>query len=158
MTPEQTLFLQKAAAEGRKAGHIFPEMAACEAALESAYGRSGLASDNNLFGMKVHRHMIYGTHVLPTHEFENGEWITINSSWIVYPSWAACFADRIATLTRLAPYFVHYRNALAAKDASTYIVEVSQTWSTDPARGAKVQAIYDAMAGEWSAPWPQSVT
>lgn len=151
MTQEQKSFLRAAANAAGKAGHIFPEMAACEAALESAYGKSVLATqDKNLFGMKQHKHPIYGTHVLPTKEFLQGEWITVNSSWISYPDWAACFTDRMATLNRLANAFPHYAAALAAKDGETYVREVSQTWSTDPKRADKVLAIYDAMVTDWN--------
>jgi|ERR1051326_357754 flagellum-specific peptidoglycan hydrolase FlgJ len=152
LTPEQKTFLRSAASAAEKAGHIFPEMAACEAALESAYGRSVLALlDKNLFGMKQHKHPIYGTHILPTKEFQNGEWITINASWVSYPDWASCFKDRMATLERLATAFPHYAAALKAKDGQEYVREVSQTWSTDPKRAEKVIAIYDAMVGMWDA-------
>jgi len=134
MTPQQHVFLSRAYTAAEKAGHIFSEMAACEAALESAYGSSGLAAKyNNLFGCKQHVHPIYGTHVLPTREFLDGKWLAVNSSWIVYPGWADCFADRMATLQRLSPVIPHYKNALAAGSATTYINEVSQGWSTDPA-------------------------
>ena len=151
MTPEQKAFLLEAAAAATKAGHIFPQMAACEAALESAYGQSLLAvQDSNLFGMKAHLHEVFNTHVLPTREFENGEWIVVDAKWIHYPDWASCLADRMSTLKRLSPYLPHYAAALAATDPETYIAEVSQSWATDPNRGAKVLAIYNAMAGEWS--------
>ncbi len=126
-------------------------MAACEAALESSYGRSVLAVlDKNLFGMKQHRHPIYGTHILPTKEFQNGEWITINASWVSYPDWPSCFKDRMSTLQRLATALPHYAAALVAKDAEAYVREVSQTWSTDPQRAEKVLAIYDAMVTDWN--------
>lgn len=145
MNPDQKQFLLLAAAAARKAGHIFPEMASCEAALESTYGKSVLAiQDNNLFGMKQHRHAIYGTHTLPTREFENGEWVERTADWVSYPDWATCFSDRMSTLSRLAPYLAHYRAALSAEDPETYVAEVSKTWSTDPDRGKKVQAIFDA--------------
>lgn len=143
MTQQQKEFLSNITDEARKSGHVFPEMAACEAALESGWGKSLLAiQDRNLFGTKQHRHPIYGTHVLPTREFEGGEWITINSSWISYPDAADCFRDRMATLLRLASVFPHYAAALDAKDAETYIREVSATWSTDPGRADKVLGIY----------------
>src|SRR5271170_5505986 len=152
MTPQQKQFLQAAAVAATKAGHVFPEMAACEAALESAYGRSLLAiQDSNLFGMKQHKHPIYGTHALPTREFEKGQWIEVEALWVHYPDHAACFADRMSTLQRLASYFPHYAAALAAGSGVTYVMEVSQTWSTDPLRAQKVLAIYDAIAGDWSA-------
>lgn len=133
MTSQQKAFLLDATAAARKAGHIFPEMAACEAALESTFGRSLLATqDNNLFGMKQHFHPIFGTHVLPTREFVNGEWVTINSSWVSYPDWAACFADRMATLNRLSSFLYHYAAALKATDPAEYVTQVSESWSTDP--------------------------
>lgn len=152
MNENQRKFLQAAAAAATKSGHIFPEMAACEAALESAYGTSELATrDFNLFGTKQHRHPIYLTHNLPTREFENGEWKTVTAAWVSYPDWASCFADRMATLQRLAPAFPHYAAALGAASAEIYVNEVSRTWATDPARAAKVLAIYDACAGDWNA-------
>lgn len=115
------------------AGHIFPEMAACEAGLESGFGRSQLATqDRNLFGAKQHQHPIFGTVSLPTREFLDGKWLALNSNWIVYPDWASCFKDRMDTLLRLAAHYPHYRNALAAASATTYVIQVSESWSTDP--------------------------
>jgi flagellum-specific peptidoglycan hydrolase FlgJ len=154
MTPAHQAFLRRALAEATKAQHIFPEMAACEAALESHFGESVLAiQDNNLFGMKAHRHMnpAYGVVNLPTREFENSEWIQTEASWCKYPDWASCFADRITTLKRLASVYPHYAHALEAGSGVTYVREVSQTWSTDPARADKVLTIYDEIAGDWNA-------
>jgi flagellum-specific peptidoglycan hydrolase FlgJ len=149
---KQKQFIRDAAVAAAKSGHTFALMAACEAALESAYGTSVLAvTDRNLFGTKQHRSAIYGTHVLPTREFENGEWITTQAAWVTYPDWASCFADRMATLNRLSSVFPHYAAALAATDAETYVREVSKTWSTDPKRAEKVIAIYEAMTGDWDA-------
>lgn len=148
MTDAQKQFLDKAAAAAEQATYPFPRMAACEAALESAYGLSGLAtSDNNLFGMKQHRHPIYGTCFLPTKEFDLGEWITVPAEWVKYPDWASCFFDRLATLTRLSHAYPHYAAALQAADVETYIREVSASWSTDPKRAAKCLAIYSAYVG-----------
>jgi flagellum-specific peptidoglycan hydrolase FlgJ len=131
--PEHRKFLLAARDAAAKSGHIFPEIAACEAALESAYGTSQLAREgNNLFGMKAHRHMVYGILNLPTREFENGEWIQTTAAWVEYPDWASCFADRMSTLNRLAPYLHHYRDALEAKDARAFVISVSESWSTDP--------------------------
>lgn len=162
MNPANKDFLYRAFHAATLASHIFPEMASCEAALESGYGRSVLAvQDNNLFGMKAHLHPIYGTHCLPTREFIGKDkdikdgvcdgWETISANWERYPDWAACFADRMRTLRRLASVYQHYANALSAASATTYITEISRTWSTDPLRAQKCLAIYDAVAGDWSA-------
>src|SRR5262249_50552715 len=113
MTDDQKLFLDRAAQAATQANHPFPRMAAAEAALESGYGKSGLASaDNNLFGMKAHMHNDYGTVSLPTKEYEHGSWITITANWEKYPDWASCFFDRLSTLVRLSHAYPHYAAAL----------------------------------------------
>lgn len=147
MNDAQRQFLDKATAEAVKANHPFPRMAACEAALESSWGNSSLAREgNNLFGMKQHVHEVYGTMNLPTREFIGGLWTSVLAAWVAYPDWRACFADRLATLERLSNVYPHYKAALNAQDAQTYIAEVSRTWSTDPQRGQKVLSIYQEYA------------
>ena len=143
----QTAFLIKAEQAARAAGHIFPEMAACEAALESGWGLSKLAEEaNNLFGQKQDRGATEGdgTCLLPTREFIHGAWITVNASWVKYPDWRACFAGRMEILHALSREYDTYAAALQAPDAETFIHEVSKRWSTDPLRAAKVLSIYDA--------------
>jgi flagellum-specific peptidoglycan hydrolase FlgJ len=144
MTQTQFEWIQKTAAAAKDAEHIFPDMAACEAALESNYGLSELAkNDFNLFGMKQHKHPIYGTVMLPTKECVNSQWIEVSAAFLKYPGFAECFADRMETLTRLAPVWPHYAVAVKATDPFTYISEVSKTWSTDPNRAVNVLRIYN---------------
>jgi flagellum-specific peptidoglycan hydrolase FlgJ len=143
MNPANLVWLQNTAQEASVAGHIFAQMAACEAALESGWGASTLAKQgNNLFGMKQHAHAVYETLTLPTREFLSGQWQVVSANWVKYPSVAACFTDRMATLIRLRDVYPHYELALTAPDEYTYINEVSKTWSTDPERAAKVTAIF----------------
>jgi len=149
MNDLQRLFLDQATAAAVKANHPFAQMTACEAALESNWGNSELAREgNNLFGMKQHCHPIYGTMTLPTHEFEQGEWTVVGASWVKYPDWRGCFADRLATLERLSNAYPHYKAALEAPDAQTYVTEVSKTWATDPNRATKVLSIYNEFLKE----------
>lgn len=143
MNPGQVSWLTDVISSAKAADHIFPEMAACEAALESGFGSSALArQDNNLFGMKQHEHPIYGTVILPTKEFLNGMWKEVDAAWIKYDTMAECFEDRMETLERLKDKYPHYAAALAASDPLTYITEVSKTWSTDPERAYKVLSIF----------------
>ncbi len=152
MLPQNEVFLREAWKAALNAHHVWPEMAACEAALESGYGHSVLATqDNNLFGCKQHTHPIYGTVSLPTREFINGEWETVEANWIRYADWQEAFEDRMDTLRRLARIYPHYAAALNAKSGEEYVRQVSQTWSTDPKRAEKVLAIYDSITGDWSA-------
>lgn len=150
MTDNQKDFLDDATRAAEASGHPFPQMAACEAALESAWGQSRLATNaNNLFGMKQHAHPIYSTMNLPTREWDrNSGWTAVVAAWVEYPDWRACFTDRLATLQRLSNALPHYKAALDAKDAQTYIAEVSRSWSTDPARAAKVLEIFHEYTGQ----------
>ena len=135
MNDLQKQFLDRATAEAVKANHPFPNMAACEAALESNWGNSELAREaNNLFGMKEHQHNAYGKINLPTREWSAVKgWQQVpGADWEKYPDWRACFCDRLVTLERLSNAYPHYKAALDARDARSYIENVSETWSTDP--------------------------
>lgn len=151
--PELDLaFVCSASSAAAAGGCVWPDFIACEAALESGFGKSTLArEDNNLFGMKQHKHPIFGTVALPTEEFLGGHMVRVSADWVKYPTQADCFADRMATLRRLAPGYAHYAAALAATDGITFIREVSQTWSTDPLRAQKVLNIYR----QWKEPTPK---
>lgn len=144
-TQEQLEWLVAAAESAKAAGHVFPEMAACEAAVESSWGTSKLArEDHNLFGCKQHQHPVYGTVHIPTREFLDQRWITIDAAWVKYPDDAASFADRMNTLRTLMGSWPNYVLALGAETPEEYVTEVSKTWSTDPQRAAKCIEIYQA--------------
>src|SRR5205823_14715703 len=126
MNESQKQWLDATADTAFAAFHIFPTMAACEAALESShkgiYGGSQLArEDLNYFGTKQHKHPIHGTASLPTKEFLGGEWEVVDAQFVKYPTVQACFEDRMATLKRLATTYPHYAEALAATDPIEYV-------------------------------------
>jgi flagellum-specific peptidoglycan hydrolase FlgJ len=144
-TTLQDNFLRNASAAARAAGHIFPEYAACEAALESTWGQSRLAREaNNLFGQKQSVENIEGagTLALPTQEFLHGRWVTVVAQWARFADQAACFRARMALLRRLEHSYPAYGRALAATTGEAFIEEVSRAWSTDPQRSQKVLAIH----------------
>jgi len=146
----QSLFLSRAYRAAQAAHHVFPEYAACEAALESGWGHSKLAVEaNNLFGQKQSHPPLAGTETLtmPTREFLHDHWMTVLANWTKFPGWSECFAARMALLRRLRHAFPHYQAALNAANGEQYVMAVSQSWSTDPERAGKVLAVYDAHAG-----------
>jgi flagellum-specific peptidoglycan hydrolase FlgJ len=131
-------FLTKAVAAAKAANHIFPEYAACEAALESAWGESKLAKmANNLFGQKAGKENYPNIQIL-TREYLNGQWVTVPANWPCFPDWITCFKERMALLQRKAAY----APALAAQTGEDFILTVSKVWATDPERGNKVLATY----------------
>jgi flagellum-specific peptidoglycan hydrolase FlgJ len=160
-TTLQDNFLRNASAAARAAGHIFPEYAACEAALESTWGQSRLAREaNNLFGQKQSSEKQSaekqspdsvdgrdipdadaGVLAMPTQEYLHGRWVTVVARWARFSDPAACFGARMALLRRLEHSYPAYGRALAATTGEAFIEEVSRAWSTDPQRAAKVLAI-----------------
>ncbi len=145
----QTLFLIRASNAARAAHHIFPEYAACEAALESGWGHSKLAVEaNNLFGQKQSHPPIPGTETItmPTREYLHDHWMTVLANWTKFSSFTECFAARMELLNRLSRTFPNYQAALKSSAGEQYILAVSKSWSTDPDRAGKVLAIYDAHA------------
>lgn len=144
-TPAQKDFLLKALAHAQLAGHIWPEYAACEAALESAWGNSTLyRMANNVFGEKQHAQPIYDTLDLPTEEYVNGQWASEMAHWVKFPTLKEAFVSRMDTLRRLASSRPGYADALVAKNGEDYVLSVSRDWSTDPLRGQKVISIHRA--------------
>ncbi|MGC8550932.1 MAG: glucosaminidase domain-containing protein [Acidobacteriaceae bacterium] len=142
----QTDFLTRAVAAARRGGHIFPEMAACEAALESGWGLSRLVRvANNLFGQKQDRgrNKGVGTLALPTREYLHGRWVSVDAFWVRFPDWAAAFAGRMEILRALSSEFPAYAHALQAANPEQFVQLVSERWSTDPERARKVLSIYD---------------
>jgi flagellum-specific peptidoglycan hydrolase FlgJ len=143
----QSIFLSRAYRAAQSAKHVFPEFAACEAALESGWGHSKLAVEaNNLFGQKQSHPPLAGceTVTMPTREYLHDHWMTVMATWAKFPDWEGCFSARMALLRRLANDFPHYAAALNATNGEQYVAAVSQSWSTDPDRAGKVLAIYDA--------------
>jgi flagellum-specific peptidoglycan hydrolase FlgJ len=137
-------FLLKACEAARTAGHVFPEYAACEAALESAWGMSRLAVEaNNLFGQKQSHPPLGESLDLPTKEYLHGAWVWVPAAWAKFPDWPGCFAARMALLERLGEAYPAYAAALAAKDGESFVRLVSKRWSTDPDRGMKVLQIHE---------------
>lgn len=149
--------MQSAAAAAAAAGHVWPQIAACEAALESGWGTSRLATrGNNLFGQKQGRKipLPYPTIGLLTEEISPaGKPYVESDSWLVFPDWPTCFRERMALLGRLPIY----APALSARTGEAFVREVSgyyenqdpskpyhARWSTDPQRADKVLEIFRA--------------
>ncbi|HMF74284.1 MAG TPA: glucosaminidase domain-containing protein [Bryobacteraceae bacterium] len=147
ITPAQAAFLEKSYAAGRASTHPFPEFAACETALESAWGTDRLVREaNNLFGQKRDPTIPLDQCIYcdTQEEDAHGHWYTEhNVPWPMFASWTACYDARLALLKRLAgKYPATYGAALEAKTGELFITLVSRTWSTWTGRAAAALAIY----------------
>ncbi|HSE49746.1 MAG TPA: glucosaminidase domain-containing protein [Terriglobales bacterium] len=139
MTSEEFLRQAAEAARASSAASGFPPgVTVAQAALESAWGRSRLATEaNNYFGIKVHGGM--PSIALPTVEIVAAAPVRVVARFARYASMADCFHDRDAILARV-PLYAEARAASADPEAFTRAL--AKRWATDPQYADKVLAIY----------------
>jgi flagellum-specific peptidoglycan hydrolase FlgJ len=144
-SPQQIAALKQVFAAAMDAAVLFPQAQACEAMVETSWLTSELGVKyNNLFGTKQHVHPVYGTVNMPTCEFLNKKWVTESDDFVVYPTLAACFDDRMKTLQMLANKYSHYAAALAASTPEEFLTQISMTWATSPTRSSDCISILHA--------------
>ena len=104
---------------------------------ESGWGQSALAiRDNNLFGIKGTGPA--GSDVLPTQEFENGQWVTVNAAFRVYHNVAESIADH-GELLATGP---SYQQAMADRHIpDAFATDLTGVYATDPQYGSNLIAI-----------------
>ena len=135
---------------------------------ESAWGQSSLAARyHNLFGIKGSGPA--GSVTLPTQEYENGIWVTIDAQFAVYHNDAESVADH-AELLATSGYYTRAMADRAQSDA--FANDLTGVYATDPDYGANLIALmklynlyqYDtvpaaasAVAARYQAQLPQAV-
>jgi flagellum-specific peptidoglycan hydrolase FlgJ len=121
---------------------------------ESGWGQSQLAlQDKNLFGIKGTGPA--GTVLLPTQEFEGGEWVTVNAPFRVYSSVAQSITDHTLLLATSSSYKPAMANRLSP---DTFAYDLTGVYATDPSYGSTLIGLmrsynlYRFDAGTASAP------
>jgi flagellum-specific peptidoglycan hydrolase FlgJ len=104
---------------------------------ESAWGNSQLAAQyHNLFGIKGSGPA--GSVALPTSEFYNGHWVTIDGQFRVYHNVAESIADHAELLATSG----YYQRAMADRAiADAFANDLTGVYATDPDYGANLIAI-----------------
>lgn len=132
-----------AAVADMKKTRVPASLTIAQAILESNWGKSGLTQKaNNLFGIKG-----TGTagHVtMPTREFSAGKWITIDSNFRAYNSWAESIADHsklILNGTRDKP--TRYHGVLGADYKSACYAIWKGGYATDPDYPGKLVSLIE---------------
>jgi flagellum-specific peptidoglycan hydrolase FlgJ len=104
---------------------------------ESAWGRSSLAARyHNLFGIKGAGPA--GSVTLPTQEYENGSWVTVDAQFAVYRNDAESIAGH-AELLATSGYYAHAMADRAYPDA--FANNLTGVYATDPDYGANLIAL-----------------
>jgi flagellum-specific peptidoglycan hydrolase FlgJ len=104
---------------------------------ESAWGQSSLAAEyHNLFGIKGSGPA--GSVTLPTQEYENGSWVTIDAQFAVYRGDAESIAGH-AELLATSDYYTRAMADRAYPDA--FANNLTGVYATDPNYGANLIAL-----------------
>jgi flagellum-specific peptidoglycan hydrolase FlgJ len=101
---------------------------------ESTWGQSQLASQyNNLFGIKGTGPA--GSVTLPTQEYENGQWVTIEAPFRAYSNVGQSISDHTLLLATGSPY----QRAMAdRRSPDTFANDLTGVYATDPTYGASL--------------------
>ena len=112
-------------------------MTIAQAIEESAWGQSSLAARyHNLFGIKGTGPA--GSIALPTQEYDNGSWVTIDAQFAVYHNDAESIADH-AELLATGGYYARAMADRAHPDA--FANDLTGVYATDPGYGANLIAL-----------------
>ena len=112
-------------------------MTIAQAIEESAWGQSSLAARyHNLFGIKGTGPA--GSVTLPTQEYENGSWVTIDAQFAVYRNDAESIAGH-AELLATSGYYARAMADRAYPDA--FANDLTGVYATDPDYGANLIAL-----------------
>jgi hypothetical protein len=104
---------------------------------ESGWGQSALAiRDHNLFGIKGAGPA--GTDMLPTQEYQNGHYVTVNAPFRVYHNMAQSIADHGHLLATSSSY----QHAMADRHLpDAFATDLTGVYATDPHYGSSLIAI-----------------
>ncbi len=140
MTPTEFIMcLSKPAVESQRKTGVPASITIAQAALESAWGESGLArAGNNLFGIKADSRWRGETLTLNTREFIKGQWLVAPAKWRKYPNWQVSIDDHAAFL-KLNP---RYKACFLCTTAPAFAQALAQVgYATDPDYANKLIAL-----------------
>ncbi len=115
---------------------VFASITIAQAALESGWGKSGLAKvGKNLFGIKADSRWRGDTLTLQTKEFIRGQWVVVPAEWRKYASWQESLDDHAAFLKQN----LRYRPCFQCLTAEAFAYALAKAgYATDPAYADKV--------------------
>ena len=153
----QRLFLsaiKQGAMDGAKEG-ILPSITAAQAILESGWGSSELAKvpNNNLFGIKDSEDWHGEIVTVPTQEYLNGDYITVNAAFRKYATWNDSVVDHAKFFTSTEWRKNNYRKVVNETDYRIAAQELKNAgYATDPSYAGKLISLIEAYKlYEWDA-------
>ena len=146
--------IKQGAMDGAKEG-VLPSITAAQAILESGWGSSELAKapNNNLFGIKDSEDWNGEIVTVPTQEYVNGDYITVNAAFRKYASWNDSVVDHAKFFTSTEWRKNNYRKVVNETDYRIAAQELKNAgYATDPSYAGKLISLIEAYKlYEWDA-------
>ena len=153
--------IKQGAMDGAKEG-ILPSITAAQAILESGWGSSQLAKapNNNLFGIKDSEDWHGAIVTVPTQEYLNGDYITVNAAFRKYASWNDSVVDHAKFFTSTEWRKNNYRKVVNEMDYRIAAQELKNAgYATDPSYAGKLIRLIEAYKlYEWDAMCNNSIS
>ena len=153
--------IKQGAMDGAKEG-ILPSITAAQAILESGWGSSQLAKapNNNLFGIKDSEDWHGEIVTVPTQEYLNGDYITVNAAFRKYASWNDSVVDHAKFFTSTEWRKDNYRKVVNETDYRIAAQELKNAgYATDPTYPGKLIRLIEAYKlYEWDAMCNNSIS
>ena len=153
--------IKQGAMDGAKEG-ILPSITAAQAILESGWGSSQLAKapNNNLFGIKDSEDWHGAIVTVPTQEYLNGDYITVNAAFRKYASWNDSVVDHAKFFTSTEWRKNNYRKVVNETDYRIAAQELKNAgYATDPNYPGKLIRLIEAYKlYEWDAMCNNSIS
>jgi len=138
--------IKQGAMDGAKEG-VLPSITAAQAILESGWGSSELAKapNNNLFGIKDSEDWNGEIVTVPTQEYVNGDYITVNAAFRKYASWNDSVVDHAKFFTSTEWRKNNYRKVVNETDYRIAAQELKNAgYATDPGYAGKLISLIEA--------------
>ena len=138
--------IKQGAIDGAKQG-VLPSITAAQAILESGWGSSELAMapNNNLFGIKDSEDWNGEIVTVPTQEYVNGDYITVNAAFRKYTSWNDSVVDHAKFFTSTEWRKNNYRKVVNETDYRIAAQELKNVgYATDPSYAGKLISLIEA--------------
>ena len=153
--------IKQGAMDGAKEG-VLPSITAAQAILESGWGSSELAKapNNNLFGIKDSEDWHGEIVTVPTQEYLNGDYITVNAAFRKYASWNDSVVDHAKFFTSTEWRKDNYRKVVNETDYRIAAQELKNAgYATDPTYPGKLIRLIEAYKlYEWDAMCNNSIS
>ena len=153
--------IKQGAMDGANEG-ILPSITAAQAILESGWGSSQLAKapNNNLFGIKDSEDWHGAIVTVPTQEYLNGDYITVNAAFRKYASWNDSVVDHAKFFTSTEWRKDNYRKVVNETDYRIAAQELKNAgYATDPSYPGKLIRLIEAYKlYEWDAMCNNSIS